>query len=295
MSISASMVKELRERTGSGMMECKKALQDASGDMEVAVELLRKSGLAKADKKAGRIAAEGLIIVELSDDRKRAAVVEVNCETDFVAKKDEFQGFANKVAQRVLKSSPESLEALLAMPLEDGGVSVDESRKELIAKIGENINVRRYTLVETNGTLGAYLHGTRIGVLVEMKGGSEDLAKDIAMHVAASRPVCVNESEVSADMIQKEREIFAAQAEQSGKPADIIAKMVDGRIKKFLAEVTLVGQPFVKDQDTTVAKLLDKAAATVLSFQRMELGEGIEKKSENFVEEVMAQAQAQGK
>ena len=295
MSISASMVKELRERTGSGMMECKKALQEANGDMETAVELLRKSGLAKADKKAGRIAAEGLIIVELSDDHKRAAVVEVNCETDFVAKKDEFQGFANKVAQRVRKSSPDSLESLLAMPLEDGGVSVDESRKELIAKIGENINVRRYTLVETNGTLGAYLHGTRIGVLVEMKGGSEELAKDIAMHVAASRPVCVNESEVSAEMIQKEREIFAAQAEQSGKPADIISKMVDGRIKKFLAEVTLVGQPFVKDPETTVAKLLEKAAATVLSFQRMELGEGIEKKSEDFVAEVMAQAQAQGK
>ncbi len=291
MSISATQVKELRERTGSGMMECKKALQEANGDMEVAVELLRKSGLAKADKKAGRIAAEGLVIIELSADHKRAAVVEVNCETDFVAKKEEFQGYADKVAQRILNGSPDSLEALLAMPLQDGGVSVDEARKELIAKIGENINVRRFTLVETNGVLGAYLHGTRIGVLVEMKGGSEDLAKDIAMHIAASRPVCVNESEVSAELIQKEREIFAAQAEQSGKPADIISKMVDGRIKKFLAEVTLVGQPFVKDPDTTVAKLLEKAGATVLSFQRMELGEGIEKKSENFVEEVMAQAQ----
>jgi elongation factor Ts len=295
MSISATQVKELRERTGSGMMECKKALQEANGDMEIAVELLRKSGLAKADKKAGRIAAEGLVIVELSADHKRAAVVEVNCETDFVAKKEEFQGYANKVAQRILTGSPDSLEALLAMPLQDGGVSVDEARKELIAKIGENINVRRFTLVETNGVLGAYLHGTRIGVLVEMKGGSEDLAKDIAMHIAASRPVCVNESEVSAELIQKEREIFAAQAEQSGKPADIISKMVDGRIKKFLAEVTLVGQPFVKDPETTVAKLLEKAGATVLSFQRVELGEGIEKKTENFVEEVMAQAQAQGK
>ena len=290
MSISAAQVKELRERTGSGMMECKKALVDASGDMEAAVEMLRKAGLAKADKKAGRIAAEGLILIELSDDRTRAAVVEVNCETDFVAKKDEFQNFATKVAQRILKSSPVSLEMLLDMPLDDGGVSVDEARKELIAKLGENMNVRRFTLVETNGTLGAYLHGTRIGVLVEMKGGSEDLAKDIAMHVAASRPVCVNESEVSAEMIQKEREIFAAQAEQSGKPADIIAKMVDGRIKKFLAEVTLLGQPFVKDPDTTVAKLLDKSGATVLSFQRMELGEGIEKKTENFADEVMAQA-----
>lgn len=291
MSISASMVKELRERTGSGMMECKKALQDANGDMETAVELLRKSGLAKADKKAGRIAAEGLIIIEMSADKQRAAMVEVNCETDFVAKKDEFQTFANKVARRVLTSRPQSLDALLTQPLEDGGVSVDEARKELIAKIGENINVRRFTLVETAGTLGAYLHGTRIGVLVEMKGGNEDLAKDIAMHIAASRPVCVNESEVSAEMIQKEREIFAAQAEQSGKPADIIAKMVDGRIKKFLAEVTLLGQPFVKDPDTVVSKLLEKAGATVLGFQRMELGEGIEKKSEDFVAEVMAQAQ----
>ena len=290
MAITAGQVKELRERTGSGMMECKKALVDAGGDMEVAVENLRKSGLAKADKKAGRVAAEGLIIIELSADGKRAAVVEVNSETDFVAKKDEFQSFADKVAKRILKSSPASLEALLEMPLDDGGVSVDEARKELVAKLGENMNVRRFSLVETSGILGAYLHGVRIGVLVEMQGGSEDLAKDIAMHIAASRPVCVSEAEVSAEMIRKEREIFAAQAEQSGKPAEIISKMVDGRIKKFLAEVTLVGQPFVKDPDTTVAQLLSKAGAKVLSFQRMELGEGIEKKVENFAEEVAAQA-----
>lgn len=290
MAITAGQVKELRERTGSGMMECKKALVDAGGDMEVAVENLRKSGLAKADKKAGRVAAEGLIIIELSADGKRAAVVEVNSETDFVAKKDEFQSFADKVAKRILNSSPASLEALLEMPLDDGGVSVDEARKELVAKLGENMNVRRFSLVETSGILGAYLHGVRIGVLVEMQGGSEDLAKDIAMHIAASRPVCVSEAEVSAEMIRKEREIFAAQAEQSGKPAEIISKMVDGRIKKFLAEVTLVGQPFVKDPDTTVAQLLSKAGAKVLSFQRMELGEGIEKKVENFAEEVAAQA-----
>jgi len=290
MSISAAQVKELRERTGSGMMECKKALVDAAGDMEAAVEILRKSGLAKADKKAGRVAAEGLILVELSDDRRRAAIVEVNCETDFVAKKEEFQDFAAKIARRVLKDAPQTMEALLALPLTDGGASIEESRKELIAKIGENINVRRYTLVETNGILGAYLHGTRIGVLVEMKGGSEDLAKDVAMHIAASRPVCVTEAEVPAELVEKEREIFAAQAEQSGKPADIVAKMVEGRIKKYLAEVTLVGQPFVKDPETTVGKLLSKAGAEVLSFQRLELGEGIEKKTENFAEEVMAQA-----
>lgn len=291
MSISASQVKELRERTGSGMMECKKALQEANGDMEVAVEMLRKSGLAKADKKAGRIAAEGLIIIQSTADHKRAAVVEVNCETDFVAKKEEFQSFADKVALRILSDSPTTLEALLALPLNDGGVSVDEARKEMIAMIGENINVRRFNLVETTGVLGAYLHGSRIGVLVEMQGGSVELAKDIAMHVAASRPVCVSEAEVSAELIEKEREIFAAQAEQSGKPADIISKMVDGRIKKYLAEITLVGQPFVKDPDSTVEQLLAKASATVLSFQRMELGEGIEKKVDNFVEEVMAQAQ----
>lgn len=290
MSISAAQVKELRERTGSGMMECKKALVDAAGDMEAAVEILRKSGLAKADKKAGRVAAEGLILVELSDDRRRAAIVEVNCETDFVAKKEEFQDFAAKIARRVLKDAPQTMEALLALPLIDGGASIEESRKELIAKIGENINVRRYTLVETNGILGAYLHGTRIGVLVEMKGGSEDLAKDVAMHIAASRPVCVTEAEVPAELVEKEREIFAAQAEQSGKPADIVARMVEGRIKKYLAEVTLVGQPFVKDPETTVGKLLSKAGAEVLSFQRLELGEGIEKKTENFAEEVMAQA-----
>lgn len=290
MAITAGQVKELRERTGSGMMECKKALVEAGGDMEVAVENLRKSGLAKADKKAGRVAAEGLIIIEVSADGKRAAVVEVNSETDFVAKKDEFQSFADKVAKRILKSSPANLEALLEMPLDDGGVSVDEARKEMVAKLGENMNVRRFNLIETTGILGAYLHGVRIGVLVEMQGGREDLAKDIAMHIAASRPVCVSEAEVSADMIKKEREIFAAQAEQSGKPAEIISKMVDGRIKKFLAEVTLVGQPFVKDPDTTVAQLLSKAGAKVLSFQRMELGEGIEKKVENFAEEVAAQA-----
>ena len=293
MSISAAQVKELRERTGSGMMECKKALTDANGDMEAAVEILRKSGQAKADKKAGRIAAEGLIVIELNADRTRAVLVEVNCETDFAAKKEEFQAFCSQVAQTVLKKSPADLDALLALPLDGGSASVDESRRALIAVIGENINVRRYTLVETNATLGAYLHGTRIGVLVEMKGGNEELAKDVAMHIAASRPVCVNESEVPAELVAKEREIFAAQAEQSGKPAEIIAKMVDGRIKKYLAEVTLVGQPFVKDPDTTVGKLVSKAGAEVLSFQRIELGEGIEKKVENFADEVRAQARGQ--
>lgn len=290
MAISAAQVKELRERTGSGMMECKKALVEAGGDMEAAVELLRKSGLAKADKKAGRVAAEGLIVIEVSDDGKRAAQVEVNCETDFVAKKEEFQDFARKVARRVLASSPESLEALMEMPLDDGSdVSIETARKELIAKLGENITVRRFTVMETSGTIGTYIHGGRIGVLVDLQGGDADLAKDVAMHVAASKPVAVSEADVPADLLAKEREIITAQAEESGKPAEIVAKMVDGRIRKYLAEVTLVGQPFVKDPDTTVGKLLDKAGASVAGFQRMELGEGIEKKSENFADEVMAQ------
>lgn len=289
MSITAAMVKELRERTGSGMMECKKALVDAAGDMEAAVEILRKSGLAKADKKAGRVAAEGLILVELSDDRRRAAIVEVNCETDFVAKKEEFQDFAAKIAQRVLKDAPQTMEALLALPLTDGGASIEESRKELIAKIGENINVRRYTLVETNGILGAYLHGTRIGVLVELKGGDAVLARDIAMHVAASKPVAVSEDQVPADLIAREREIFVAQAAESGKPPEIVEKMVAGRVKKFLAETTLVGQPFVKDPDTTVGKLLAGAKAGVTRFTRFEVGEGIEKAVADFAAEVMAQ------
>jgi len=290
MAISAAQVKELRERTGSGMMECKKALVEAGGDMEAAVELLRKSGLAKADKKAGRVAAEGLIVIEISDDGKRAAQVEVNCETDFVAKKEEFQDFARKVARRVLASSPDSLEALMEMPLEDGSdVSIETARKELIAKLGENIAVRRFAVMETSGTIGSYIHGGRIGVLVDLQGGDAELAKDVAMHVAASKPVAVSEADVPADLLAKEREIITAQAEESGKPAEIVAKMVDGRIRKFLAEVTLVGQPFVKDPDTTVGKLLDKAGASVAGFQRMELGEGIEKKSENFADEVMAQ------
>ena len=274
MAISAAQVKELRERTGSGMMECKKALVEAGGDMEAAVELLRKSGLAKADKKAGRVAAEGLIVIELSDDGKRAAQVEVNCETDFVAKKEEFQDFAGKVARRVLVSNPDSLEALMEMPLEDGSdVSIETARKELVAKLGENITVRRFTVMETSGTIGSYIHGGRIGVLVDLDGGDAGLARDIAMHVAASRPVAVSEADVPADLLAKEREIITAQAEESGKPA----------------EITLLGQPFVKDPDTTVGKLLDKAGARVAGFQRMELGEGIEKKSENFADEVMAQ------
>ena len=290
MAISAAQVKELRERTGCGMMECKKALVEADGDMEAAAEALRKSGLAKADKKAGRVAAEGVIEILVSGDGKTAVMVEVNAETDFVAKKEEFVDFARAVAARILQDAPADVDALLAMPLKDGGETVEEARRGLIATIGENINVRRFVRRESGGgQIASYLHGGRIGVLVELEGGDAELARDIAMHVAASRPVCVDEDGVPAEMLQKEKEIFSAQAEASGKPADIIEKMVNGRIRKFLGEITLVGQPFVKDPDQTVGKLLQAAKARVKGFDRMELGEGIEKKSENFAEEVMAQ------
>jgi len=291
MAISAAQVKELRERSGSGMMECKKALVDAGGDMEAAIELLRKTGLAKADKKAGRVAAEGLIAVAISGDSRSAALVEVNCETDFVAKKAEFQDFAGAIAQCILAGRPADIEALLAMPLRDGeDTSIELARKSLIASIGENINVRRFVLREaTRGKLANYQHGVRIGVLVELEGGDDELARDIAMHIAASRPQYVTEAEVPGEVIEKEREIFSAQAQTSGKPANIVEKMVDGRIRKFLAEITLVGQPFVKDPDQSVGQLLKSAGAVVTGFARMELGEGIEKKTENFADEVMAQ------
>jgi len=290
MAITASLVKELRERTGSGMMECKKALVEANGDIDAAADILRKSGAAKADKKAGRIAAEGLIVFKATDDGKTGVMVEVNCETDFVAKDDNFLNFSSAVAQAVLDNQPADIDALLALPLE-GGDTVADTTKNLIAKIGENMAVRRFARRATDGILVNYSHGGRIGVMVEMQGGDEALAKDIAMHIAASRPTCVSEDEVPAELIEKEKEIFAAQAAESGKPAEIIEKMVGGRIKKFLKEVTLLGQPFVKNPDQTIEQLLKSAGATVVGFDRLEVGEGIEKKVENFAEEVMAQAQ----
>jgi elongation factor Ts len=259
--------------------------------MDAAIETLRKTGLAKADKKAGRIASEGLIVIEISDDGKAAAVVEVNCETDFVAKKEDFQEFSRAIALRVLANDPADIDALLAMPLRDADeTSVEIARKSLIASIGENINVRRYIRRQaTQGKLAHYQHGVRIGVLVEMQAGSDELARDVAMHIAASKPLFLSVDDVPREVLDKEREIFSAQAQASGKPANIIEKMVDGRIKKFLGEITLLGQPFVKDPDQTVGKLLEAAGASVVGFERMELGEGIEKKAENFAEEVMAQ------
>lgn len=286
MQITASMVKELRERTGAGMMDCKKALNEANGDIEVAIEEMRKSGAANAAKKAGRIAAEGIISVKQND--KSAIILEINCETDFVAKDENFLNFADSVIEAIDTQSPPDVEAL--MGLSAGEQTVEEANQQLIAKIGEKITVRRFEKITSEGQIGHYLHGSRIGVIVEVEGGDEAMAKDLAMHIAASKPVCVSEDEVSQDILDKEKEIFSAQAEESGKPAEIIEKMVTGRIKKFLKEITLLGQPYVKDPDQTVEKLLKSANASVLSFRRYEVGEGIEKKVDNFAEEVMSQA-----
>ena len=283
MAVTAALVKELRERTGAGMMECKKALVETNGDMDAAIENLRKSGLAKADKKAGRVAAEGKVIV--AQDGNRAVLVEVNSETDFVAKDENFLAFADKVANAALGVS--DIEALQAADVD--GVSVEDARQALVAKIGENIQVRRMAGVTSEGTIGSYVHGGRIGVLVELDGGDEDLAKDLAMHVAALNPAYATADDVPADVLAKEKEILVAQAADSGKPAEIIEKMVEGRLRKFLGEITLVGQPFVKDGDVTVGKLLDQKGASVKGFTRLAVGEGIEKKEENFAEEVMQQ------
>ncbi|MGH8397991.1 MAG: translation elongation factor Ts [Gammaproteobacteria bacterium] len=287
MTISAALVKELRERTSAGMMECKKALTESHGDIDLAVEHMRKAGLAKADKKAGRIAAEGRVAIVQSGNT--VAMVEVNCETDFVANGEDFSAFVRKVAEAVLAKSPADADTLGNLPLADGK-SVDTVRRELVAKVGENISLRRFTLFKTSGILGTYAHGTRIGVLVEMQGGTAALAKDIAMHVAASKPVCVEPKDVSTDVLDVEREIIRAQSVDSGKPAAIIEKMVEGRLNKFLAEVTLLGQPFVKEPDVSVEKLLAQSGAKVLRFARFEVGEGIEKKQEDFAAEVKAQA-----
>jgi elongation factor Ts len=294
MAITAALVKELRERTGAGMMECKKALVETDGDIELAIENMRKSGQAKAAKKAGRIAAEGVIVIKASDDGKKVAMAEVNCETDFVAKDDNFLSFANAVVERVLGSDVADVEALNALPLHEGeDTTVEEARQALVSKIGENMSVRRFVRLETDGRIASYRHGVRIGVLVEMTGGDEELGRDLAMHIAASNPVCVEEKDVPEDLLAKEKEIIEAQAKESGKPENIIEKMVEGRLRKYLSEVTLVGQPFVKDPDTTVGKLLKSKDAGVNRFVRFEVGEGIEKKQENFAEEVAAQMRGQ--
>lgn len=282
-AISAALVKELRERTGLGMMECKKALVEAQGDIEVAIEELRKSGQAKAAKKAGRTAAEGVVAVKVADDASFGVLVEVNSETDFVARDDNFLGYVNKVVDAAFARKEADVAALMAGELE-------EDRLALVQKIGENISVRRIAIVE-GGVIGSYVHGNkRIAVLTKLEGGDAELAREIAMHVAAVNPQVVNKEDMPAELVEKEKEIFAAQAEQSGKPANIIEKMIEGRISKFLAESSLVEQPFVKDPDTTVGALAKKAGATVISFVRYEVGEGIEKEEVDFAAEVRAQA-----
>jgi elongation factor Ts len=272
------------------MMECKKALVEANGDMDLAIENMRKSGLAKADKKSGRIAAEGIIGVKTSADGKAVAIVDVNCETDFVAKADDFVAFVNNVAEGLLNSDIETEEQFLAMPLEDG-VTVDEMRRGLISKLGENITVRRFEKYKTDGGVAHYLHGSKIGVIVELAVADGELGKDVAMHIAASKPICVSEDQVSPETIEKEKEIFLAQQEEKikGKPAEIVEKMVIGRVGKFLAEVTLLGQPFIKDDKLTVGQLAKQKGNTIVRFSRFEVGEGIEKKEEDFAAEVMAQ------
>ncbi|MCH7695920.1 MAG: elongation factor Ts [Proteobacteria bacterium] len=295
MQITASMVKELRQRTGAGMMDCKKALQEADGEIEAAIEAMRKSGIAKAAKKAGRIAAEGIIAIKQNDDNTEAVLVEVNSETDFVAKDENFLAFVDLVLSVTLANKPADIETLNKLSVAgDTEQSVENARLQLVSKVGENISLRRFERLKAEGeNLGAYIHASRIGVLVDLEGGGADLAKDIAMHIAASCPLCITEADVPTEVLQKETEIFIAQAEESGKPAGIIDKMVSGRIKKYLKEVTLLGQPFVKDPDQSIEGLLKANKATVKRFVRFEVGEGIEKKQDNFVEEVMAQAKSQ--
>ncbi|WP_454780826.1 translation elongation factor Ts [Legionella sp. WA2022007384] len=289
MSISASLVMQLRERTGAGMMECKKFLVATNGDIEAAIIEMRKAGQAKADKKADRVAAEGVIVIARSADGRRAVMLEINSETDFVARDENFTNFASTVADAALNSSATTIEELSAMAL-SSGATVEQARQELVAKIGENIKLRRLErMVCDTGVIGCYLHGSRIGVMAALKSGDEELAKDIAMHVAASKPIVVSKDQVSTDAIENEREIFTAQAKESGKPQEIIDKMIEGRINKFIDEVSLLGQPFVKNPDTKVGQLLKEKNTEVLAFVRYEVGEGIEKKEDNFVEEVMAQ------
>jgi len=291
MSISASMVKELRERTGAGMMECKKALVEADGDIDAAAEILRKSGQAKADKKAGRIAADGRVVIVREGNR--ATILEVNSETDFVAKDENFIAFAEAVAEAAAKAGAGDVAELADITLANGN-TVEAARTELVTKVGENITVRRLASVENDGPIGFYTHGAKIGAIVALEGGDEELAKDVAMHVAATNPACIDEDGVPADVIENERRILTEQAQDSGKPAEIIEKMIGGRLAKFLKEITLVGQPFVKDPDVTVGKLLAGKGAKAVGFVRYEVGEGIEKKEDNFVEEVMAQVKGAG-
>jgi elongation factor Ts len=283
MAITAEMVKELRERTGAAMMDCKKALVESNGDINGAIEAMRASGQAKAVKKAGRVTAEGRVVIRTAGSM--SVMVEGNCETDFVAKDENFVSFVQEAAEAALAAKVGTLEALSAVKLASG-MTVEEMRAALVTKIGENIQIRRIVLMETQGH---YVHGVKIGVLVTMQGGNADVARDVAMHIAASKPEVVRPEDVSADRVEAEKNFFIEQAMESGKPKDIAEKMVAGRVRKFLDEISLMGQPFVKEPSISVADYLKQTGATVTSFVRFEVGEGIEKKEENFAEEVMAQ------
>ena len=301
MTISASMIKQLRARTGAGMMDCKKALSESGGDLDAAVAALRKKGMATAEKKAGRIAAEG--VIASAGNENAGVLVEVNCETDFVAKDASFQEFAGSVAGAILVGAPGDMAAVGALAI-DHGKTVESERRELIARIGENISVRRFARVNAEGgTLSTYLHGTRIGVMVWLSGATggsgndpgHDLGRDLAMHIAAIRPLCIGAQDMPASELAKEEAIFKAQAEESGKPAEIAQKIVAGRMKKFLKENTLLGQPFVKNPEQSVGDLVTAAGASVEQMVRFEVGEGLEKRSDDFVAEVMAQAGGEGR
>lgn len=285
--ITAGMVKELRERTGLGMMDCKKALVEADGNLEQAIEDLRKASGLKAAKKAGRTAAEGIVMAKVADDSSYAVMIEVNSETDFVARDDNFLAFSKNILETAFSTKESSVEAINAS-------GVEAAREALVQKIGENISLRRIQILETSeGAVGAYVHSNnRIAVLVQLKGGDAVLARDIAMHIAAANPLVVRSADLSQELLEKEREIYTAQAAESGKPADIVAKMVEGRVRKYVAEVTLLDQQFVKDPELTISALVKKAGADVVSFVRYEVGEGIEKEVVDFAEEVKAQAAA---
>jgi elongation factor Ts len=295
MAVTAEAVKQLRERTGAGMMECKKALTETNGDLDAAAELMRKAGLAKADKKASRIAAEGVIVIERSADGRCAVIVEVNCETDFVARENDFKSFAVNVAKVALAERPATIDALLAGKT-GNGATLDEVRRALIAKIGENISVRRFDFIESPTVIGTYLHGSRIGALVALKKGEESVAKDIAMHVAAINPPHVSSADIPADLVSKEQEIHVEQTKADpkmvGKPEAIVAKVVEGKIRKWMNEITLLGQPFVKDDKQSVEQYLKQAGSEVAAFVRYEVGAGIVKKQEDFAEEVRKQVES---
>jgi len=285
------MVKELRERSGAGMMDCKKALEKVDGDLEAAIEYLRKSGIAKAAKKAGRTAAEGLVLAKQNETC--VCLVEINCETDFVANDKNFRSFADLVAEKILVEGPENLEALKSCGTSEG--SIEEVATELSAKVGEKIDLRRFVMIEKKHQIaGIYLHGNKIGVVALVESSNETVARNIAMHIAATNPLAISSDDLQEDVLEKEREIHRSQAEETGKPAEIIEKMVSGRMKKFIAENTLLGQSYVKDNEKTVAAYLEETKSSISKFYRIEVGEGIEKKTVDFAEEVAAQAQNSG-